>query len=152
MNIWVWKVRIYELWIINNQQELIINIERNTQRIVNNPDDKWSFHVAYLQGTGKKCTEIKKKHVKGVQSFCFRSLTMQNLWRCRCRRVVDLKLPICVKNPNERGTCEWRLLTKTTSEHNPLQSTFCVVSCFLHIRREFSLKQFSERKLERKTH
>ena len=29
---------------------------------------------------------------KEVQSFCFDSLNMQNLWRCRCRRVVDLKL------------------------------------------------------------
>ena len=32
--------------------------------------------------------------MKGVQTFCFCSLNMQNLWRCRCRRVVDLKLPI----------------------------------------------------------
>ena len=35
----------------------------------------------------------KKKHVKGVQSFCFGSLNMQHLWRCRCRRVVDLDIP-----------------------------------------------------------
>ena len=27
-----------------------------------------------------------------MQNFCFASLNMQNLWRCRCRRVVDLKL------------------------------------------------------------
>ena len=54
--------------------------------------EKWSFHVGDLPRTGKKCTEIKK-HVKGVQRFCFCSLNMQNLWRCRCRRVVDLKLP-----------------------------------------------------------
>ena len=53
---------------------------------------KWSFHVADLPRTGKKCTEIKKKHVKGRQSFCFCLLNMQNLWRCRCRHVVDLKL------------------------------------------------------------
>ena len=52
--------------------------------------EKWSFHVADLLRTGRKCTEIKK-HVKGVQSFCFGLLNMQNLWRCRCRRVVDLK-------------------------------------------------------------
>ena len=56
--------------------------------------EKWSFHVADLPITGKKCTEIKKKDVKGVQSFCFCSLNMQNLWRCHCRRVVYLKLPI----------------------------------------------------------
>ena len=54
--------------------------------------EKWSFHVADLSRTGKKCTYIKKQ-VKGVQRFCFRSLNMQNLWRCRCRRVVGLKLP-----------------------------------------------------------
>ena len=54
--------------------------------------EKWSFHVADLPRTGEKCTEIKK-HVKGVQSFCFCSFNMQNLWRCRCRRVEDLKLP-----------------------------------------------------------
>ena len=35
----------------------------------------------------------KKKHVKGVQSFCFCSLNMQKLWRYRCCRVVDLQLP-----------------------------------------------------------
>ena len=75
---------------------------------------------------------------------------MQNLWRCRCRRVIDLKLNICAKNQNERGTCEQGLSTQTTSEHNPLQSTFYVVGCLLHIRREFSSKQFSERKLEHK--
>ena len=28
---------------------------------------------------------------KSIYDFC--SLNMQNLWRCRCRRVVDLKLP-----------------------------------------------------------
>ena len=54
--------------------------------------EKWSFHDADLPRTGKKWTEItkKKKHVKGVQSFCFCSLNTQNLWRCRCRRVVEL--------------------------------------------------------------
>ena len=32
-------------------------------------------------------------HVQSVQSYCFCSLNMQNLWRFRCRRVLDLKLP-----------------------------------------------------------
>ena len=32
--------------------------------------EKWSFHVADLPRTWKKCTELKK-HVKGVQNFCF---------------------------------------------------------------------------------
>ena len=55
--------------------------------------EKWSFHVADLPRTGKKCSEIKKaRDMKGAQSFCFGLLNMQNLWRCRCRRVVDLKL------------------------------------------------------------
>ena len=31
---------------------------------------------------------MKKEHVKGVQSFCFCSLNMQIMWRCRRRRVV----------------------------------------------------------------
>ena len=55
--------------------------------------EKWSFHVADFPRRGKKCTE-RKRHVKGVQSFCFASLNMQNLLRYRCRRVVDLKLSV----------------------------------------------------------
>ena len=54
--------------------------------------EKWSFHVADLLRTGKKCAEITKA-AKGMQSFCLCSLNTQNLWRFRCRRVVDLKLP-----------------------------------------------------------
>ena len=41
----------------------------------------------------KEMNRNKKKLVKGVQSFCFCSLNMQNLWRCRYCRVVPLKLP-----------------------------------------------------------
>ena len=41
----------------------------------------------------KEMHGIKKRHVKGVQSFCFWQLSMQILWRRRCSRVVDLKLP-----------------------------------------------------------
>ena len=33
-----------------------------------------------------------KRHVKGVQSFCFASLNMENLRRCRYGHVVYLKL------------------------------------------------------------
>ena len=55
--------------------------------------EKLSSDVADLPRTGNKCTETKR-HVKGVQSFWFCSLNMHNLWRCLCRRVVDLKLPI----------------------------------------------------------
>ena len=36
----------------------------------------------------------KKKNVKGVQSSCFCQLNVQNLWHRRCRRVVDVKIPI----------------------------------------------------------
>ena len=42
---------------------------------------------------GKEMFRNKKKHVKGVQGFCFRSFFMQNLWPCNCCRVVGLKLP-----------------------------------------------------------
>ena len=41
---------------------------------------------------GKDMHRNKKKHTKGVQSFCFWLLNMQNFWRFRCHRVVDLKL------------------------------------------------------------
>ena len=53
--------------------------------------EEWSFHVADLPRTGKKCREIKKAR-EGRTKLLFWSLNMQNLWRCRCRRVVDLKL------------------------------------------------------------
>ena len=55
---------------------------------------KWSFDVADLPRKGKKCTEIKNKYVKGVQSSSFCSLNMQNLLRCRCRGAEDFTLPI----------------------------------------------------------
>ena len=41
----------------------------------------------------KEMHGIKKKHVKGVQNFCFCQLSMQILGGRRCSRVVDLKLP-----------------------------------------------------------
>ena len=56
--------------------------------------EKWSFDVTNSPRKRKKCTEIKKQHVRGVQSSCFCSLNMQNLWRCCCRRVEDFTLPI----------------------------------------------------------
>ena len=52
------------------------------------------------------------------------------------------------KTPDERGTSERGFLTQTTSAYIPVQRTLYVVSCLLHVRREFSLKQFSERKVE----
>ena len=55
--------------------------------------EKLSFHVADLPRTWKKCTELKKKHVQGLQNFCFCQLSMQILWRRRYSRAVDLKLP-----------------------------------------------------------
>ena len=55
--------------------------------------EKWSFHVANLPTTGKKCREIKKAR-EARAKLCFGSLNMQNLWRCPCRRDVDLKLSI----------------------------------------------------------
>ena len=41
--------------------------------------EKWSFDVTNSPRKGKKCTEIKKQHMKGVQSSCVCSLNMQNL-------------------------------------------------------------------------
>ena len=44
-------------------------------------------------------------HVKGVQNFCFCQLSMQILWRRRCSRVVDLKLPIIsARDTTEQNT------------------------------------------------
>ena len=57
----------------------------------------------------------------------------------------------CLCQKPERAGYE-RVRTQTTSEYNPVQRTFYVASCLLHLRREFSLKQFSERKLETKTY
>ena len=54
--------------------------------------EKWSFHVADLPRAGKKCTEIIKARQGRAKVLFFFSLNMQNLWRCRCRGVVDLKL------------------------------------------------------------
>ena len=36
-----------------------------------------------------------------MQNFCFCQLSMQILWRRRCSRVVDLKLPIILANKNQ---------------------------------------------------
>ena len=44
-------------------------------------DCKCSFHFADLPIKGKKCTELKKQDVKGVQSFCFCTQNVQNLLR-----------------------------------------------------------------------
>jgi len=41
--------------------------------------------------------------MKGVQKFCFCQLSMQILWRRRCSRVVDLKLPTVSMMTWERG-------------------------------------------------
>ena len=83
------------------------------------------FTLQICRERKRNVQKFKKKHVKGIESFCLCSLTMQNFWRCRCCRVVDLKLPICVKNPNEWATCEWGLFIQTTSEHKPL-TKYCL--------------------------
>ena len=51
--------------------------------------EKWSFNIADLSRTGKKCTETITAR-EGRAKVLFLSINMQNLWR---RRVVDLKLP-----------------------------------------------------------
>ena len=49
---------------------------------------------------------------------------------------------LCQK-PSLARTSLVRPFTQTTREHNPVQSNFYDVSCLLHVRREFSLQQFS---------
>ena len=46
--------------------------------------EKWSFHVADLPRTEKKCTYIKKAREGRAKLLFLGSLNMQNLWRCRC--------------------------------------------------------------------
>ena len=84
MNIWVWKVRNYEYRIANNDKSL----KEAPKKIVNNRDPiiqlppRWQMVISRRRfaGNGKEMYRNKeKKHVKGVQSFCFRSLVMQNL-------------------------------------------------------------------------
>ena len=48
-----------------------------------------------------------KMHVQSVQSYCFCSLKMQNLWRFPCRRVEDLKLPILNNKSDARN--QWAI-------------------------------------------
>ena len=46
--------------------------------------EKWSFHVADLPRTGKKCTDIKEASEGRAKLLFLGSLNMQNLWRCCC--------------------------------------------------------------------
>ena len=70
-----------------------------------------------------------------MQGFCFCSLNMQNLWCCRCRRVVDLKLPIrvqwTVENSNNHDD-EGKRNVKTFHLYKWKQQfcTLCTVSQF----------------------
>ena len=68
--------------------------------------EKWSFHVADLPRTGKKCSEIIKGRAKLL--FLFIKLNMQNLWRCRCRRAV-LNSLISYKQRFFGTSCEIRV-------------------------------------------
>ena len=52
--------------------------------------EKWSFHVAGLPRTGKKFTEIKKAREGRAELLFLFIKYAKKLWRCRCRRVVDL--------------------------------------------------------------
>ena len=55
-------------------------------------DKDESCHVVDLPNTWKKCIKMKNARAERVK-LLFCSLNMQNLWRFRCRRVVNLKLP-----------------------------------------------------------
>ena len=70
----------------------------------------------------KEMHGIKKKHVKGVQKFCFRQLSMQIFWRRRRSRVVDLKLPV-IANTKTHGTLQELFFlprVKAVTEHASL--------------------------------
>ena len=59
----------------------------------------------------KEMHGIKKRHVKGVQNFCFCHLSgMQILWRRRCSRVVDLKLPDVQENLSLKSLSKFKFL------------------------------------------
>ena len=47
--------------------------------------EKWSFHVADLPRTKKKCTELKKAR-EGRSKVLVLFIKYANLWRCRCQR------------------------------------------------------------------
>ena len=61
--------------------------------------EKWSFHVADLPRTGKKCIEIKTGR-EGRAKLLF--LVMKYVKFV----ALSLQSPICVKNPNKQGTSE----------------------------------------------
>ena len=46
------------------------------------------------------------------------------------------------QNPNERDTSQWGLLTQTSREYDPVQSTSYDVSCLLHVLGEFHWNSF----------
>ena len=52
---------------------------------------KWSFHVAGLPRTGKKCTETKKARAKWRAELLFWFIKYAKIVALLLRRVVDLK-------------------------------------------------------------
>ena len=54
--------------------------------------EKWSFHVADLPRTRKKCTELKKAR-EGRAKLLFLAIKYANFVASSLQRVVDLKLP-----------------------------------------------------------
>ena len=56
--------------------------------------DNRSFHVADLPKTWKKCTKMKNARAERAKLLFLLIINMQILRRFRCRRVVDLKLPV----------------------------------------------------------
>ena len=54
--------------------------------------EKWSFHVADLPRTRKKCTELKKAR-EGRAKLLFLAIKYANFVASSLQHVVDLKLP-----------------------------------------------------------
>ena len=50
-----------------------------------------------------------------MQSCCCCSLNMQNMWRCSCRRVVELKLPIIREVRNIDLSLSWLFFARPAS-------------------------------------
>ena len=82
---------------------------------------------------------IKKKHVKGVQNFCFWQLSMQILWRRCCSRVVDLKLPIReLKQPRRRQQQKSHIFAYFTRLHVHFSSFDILKTFSFFLRREMT--------------
>ena len=85
--------------------------------------------------------------MKGQQIFCSSSLNMQNLWCCRCRRVVCLKLPSRSQMTSKCGK-------NKKMAHEPLDECLSEVLYIAFWRLQWSIREFKKwrRQLPRQRH